>query len=263
MAKRIPRDDSSDAALLKPGDIETEMGVPIPGVILPQEQWAMNTAIHRLPAEPFDFEKLFGRSAPVVLDIGCGNGRFVVSSAVRRPDWDHIGIDILPVVIRYATRRAKQRGLSNARFAVCGGYEFLLRNVLPNTLQEIHFYHPQPYHDPGEKELRLIRPDLMSLIYLSLVSDGKIFLQTDCEPYWKYASEVFQHLFDWQVQEGPWSDDPAGRSRRELIAKEKGLPIFRGWGQRKQGITEEMLNSVLTSLPKPQFTTRPRRTRKR
>lgn len=86
--------------------------------------------------------ELFQRVSPVVLDIGCGNGRFVVSSAVRRPDVDHIGIDILPVVIRYATRRGKERGLSNTRFAVCGGSEFLAKHVQPGSLSEIHIYHP-------------------------------------------------------------------------------------------------------------------------
>ena len=61
---------------------------------------------------PLDLSALFGRSAPLVVDLGCGNGRFLLGSAVWRPALDHLGIDILPVVIRYATRRANQRGLT-------------------------------------------------------------------------------------------------------------------------------------------------------
>ena len=99
-------------------DADSDYGVPIPGKVLPTDQWA-RTAIKRLPAPGFiDWPAVFGRKAPLVLDLGCGNGRFVISSGVARPECDHIGIEILPVVIRYATRRANQRGLMNVRLAV-------------------------------------------------------------------------------------------------------------------------------------------------
>ena len=58
--------------------IEYEHGVPIPGHILPESEWA-KTAVKRLPeAGPLDWPAIFGRTAPVVLDLGCGNGRFTL-----------------------------------------------------------------------------------------------------------------------------------------------------------------------------------------
>src|SRR5688572_11366258 len=105
--------------------IETEFGVPIPGEILDPSRWA-RTALKILPATgPLDVAALFGRQAPLIVDLGCGNGRYLLGSCLARPDFDHIGIDILPVVIRYATRRGNQRGLSNLRFAVCDCERFL------------------------------------------------------------------------------------------------------------------------------------------
>src|SRR4051794_32441457 len=130
--------------------IEREFGVPIAGEILDPALWTQ-TALKRLPAAgPLDWQALFGRRAPLVLDLGCGNGRFLLGSAVWRPDHDHLGLDILPVVIRYATRRANQRGLSNLRFAVCGAREFLEKYVSLGSVAEIHCYHPQPYYDPSQ-----------------------------------------------------------------------------------------------------------------
>src|SRR5208337_2192282 len=117
--------------------IEREFGVPIAGEILEPSLWTQ-TALKRLPeAGPLEMEKLFGRRAPLVLDLGCGNGRFLIGSAVWRQDHDHIGSDILPVVIRYATRRGNQRGLKNIRFAVCDGWQFLERYIPPGSTAEI------------------------------------------------------------------------------------------------------------------------------
>src|ERR671935_1642532 len=98
--------------------IEREFGVPIAGEILDPLRWTQ-TALKKLPAEgPLDLQAVFGRRAPLIVDLGCGNGRFLIGSAVWRPGHDHLGADVLPVVIRYATRRANQRGLANVRFAV-------------------------------------------------------------------------------------------------------------------------------------------------
>src|SRR5438105_15206211 len=116
--------------------IEREFGVPIAGEILDASLWT-RSALKTLPARLLDWEQLCGRRAPVVLDLGCGNGRFLLGSAVWRPDHDHLGLDLLPVVIRYATRRGNQRGLKNLRFAVCGAREFLQRYVPPHSVAEI------------------------------------------------------------------------------------------------------------------------------
>lgn len=251
--------------MTNPGKIEIEFGVPIPGEILPPEQWT-RTAIKKLPETgPLDWAGIFGRTAPVVLDLGCGNGRFVVSSAVRRPSYDHLGIDILPVVIRYATRRGNQRGLTNTRFAVCGAFEFLERYVAPRSIQEIHIYHPQPYRDPEKAYRRLIAPEFLGLVHRSLATDGLFVLQTDNPGYWKYIAQVAPHFFDFHVQQGPWPEDPQGRTRREIMARGQRLPIFRGWGSPLPTLDHQKIDQLIEHLPLPEFdaTHDPRRQKKR
>jgi tRNA (guanine-N7-)-methyltransferase len=232
--------------------IEREFGVPIAGEILDPSMWT-KTALKRLPEGPLDYAALFGRTAPLVLDIGCGNGRYLLQSGVWRPDHDHIGIDILPVVIRYATRRANQRGLSNIRFAVCGGYEFLDRHTTPHSIAEIHCYHPQPYYEVAQVHRRLITPEFLALVHRTLVPGGLFFLQTDNAGYWRYIRQVVPVFFDFEERTSKWPDAPKGRTRREIIALRRGLPVFRGVGTAKACLSEAEALHLAEALPAPVF----------
>ena len=245
---------------------DSDYGVPIPGRVLPPEQWA-KTAIKRLPSPgPLDWKQIFGRDAPVVLDIGCGNGRFVIASALARPGVDHIGIEILPVVIRYATRRANQRGLSNVRLAVIGGYEFLAQYVAPASLAEIHLYHPQPYraerivarsasegNASSISHRRLITPEFLALAHRSLIAGGLLVLQTDNRAYWQYIRRVLPLLFDFEEFKGPWPDAPQGRTRREIYARKHKMAVFRGQARPRLELTAEAIERIVQGAPRPDF----------
>lgn len=234
-------------------EIEYELGVPIAGRILPPEQWAQ-TALKRYPdGGPIDWAALFGREAPVVIDIGCGNGRFSLHSAVHRPGHLHLGVDPLPVVIRYARRRGIQRGLTNLLFAVGGGRELLANHVAAGSVREIHCYHPQPYYDRRQVHLRLITPEFLALVHRALAPDGLFVVQTDNPGYWRYIRKASQAFFDFGEQAGPWPDAPDGRTRREIIARRQGLPIFRGTGTPQAGLGEETARALAESLPPPTF----------
>lgn len=233
-------------------NIEREFGVPVPGEILPPEQWT-KTALKRLPEGVIDWSAIFGRSAPLVLELGCGNGRYLLGSALWRPEHDHLGLDILPVVIRYATRRANQRGLANIRFAVGEGHELLNRHVAPRSIREIHVYHPQPYYDPREVQRRLITPRFMSAVHRALEPGGELFVQTDHPGYWKYIAEIAPFFFEFAPREAPWPDSPKGRTRREIIARRRGLPIFRGHGAARASLDEQQAERLAEELPPPTF----------
>src|SRR5256714_8219379 len=159
--------------------IEREFGVPFAGEILEPAQWTQ-TALKKLPTEGLlDLATLFGRRAPLIVDLGCGNGRFLLGSALARPDFDHLGIDILPMVLRYATRRGNQRGLGNLRFAAIDAQRLLREYVTSGNVREIHCYHPQPYHDTREMHKRLLTPGFLALVRDRLEPGSQFFVQTD------------------------------------------------------------------------------------
>lgn len=232
--------------------MEREFGVPFPGTPLPPDKWAQ-TALKAMPDCHLNWRELFGRDAPVVLDLGCGNGRSTILSAITRPTHDHLGTDILPVVIRYARKRGNQRGLSNVRFAVLGAHELLEKHVEPGSVAEIHVYHPQPYYDPAQVHRRLITPAFLSLVHRCLVPGGSFILQTDNPGYAKYMREVVPVFFDFHERIGRWPDAPKGRTRREILALKKKLPIFRGVGTAKPNLTEADAIRLAESLPPPTF----------
>jgi tRNA (guanine-N7-)-methyltransferase len=232
--------------------IEREFGVPFAGEIVAQSLWTQ-TALRRLPAEgQLDWRALFGRQAPIVLDLGCGNGRYLISSAVWRPDHDHVGVDVLPAVLRYANRRGNQRGLKNLRFAASDGRSFLERYVPAHSVREIHIYHPQPYHDPHEAARRLMQPHFLALLHCALEADGLLFVQTDNPGYWNYLRQVLPAFFEFSEQLRPWPEAPKGRTRREIIALRRGLPVFRGWGKVRP-LREQDLPRLVAELPLPLF----------
>jgi tRNA (guanine-N7-)-methyltransferase len=232
---------------------DSDFGVPIPGRIVPPEQWA-RTALKRLPPPGYlDWQAIFGRQAPVVLDLGCGNGRFVITSALARPEYDHLGIEILPVVIRYATRRANQRGLANVRLAVIGGYEFLAQYVAPASVAEIHLYHPQPYRDTARQHRRLLTAEFLALVHRALAVGGLAVVQTDNRAYWSYLQRVMPLFFEFEELSGRWPDAREGRTRREIYARRHGLPIFRGQGRPRPNLTAEAIARLVREAPQPNF----------
>jgi tRNA (guanine-N7-)-methyltransferase len=233
--------------------IEREFGVPVAGEILDPSRWTQ-TGLKKLPDPgPLDLPALFGRQAPLIVDLGCGNGRFLLGSAVWRPDFDHLGVDVLPVVIRYASRRGNQRGLTNLRFAVVDGLQLLERYLPPGSAAEIHCYHPQPYYDPTQVDRRLITPSFLALVHRTLQPAGPFFIQTDNPGYWRYIREVVPYYFDFHERIGRWPDAPKGRTRREIIALRRGLPVFRGSGTPRQGLSAAEALALAEELPPPVF----------
>jgi tRNA (guanine-N7-)-methyltransferase len=244
-------DDSASEGGRRRRHIEREFGVPFAGQILPHDQWTKTSLMWRSPA-PFDAETVFGRRAPLVVDLGCGNGRFLIGSAVWRPDHDHLGVDELPLVIRYAVRRANQRGLSNIRFGVLDA-RTLIAALPMMSATEIHCYHPQPYYRPEEIGKRLLSPRFLADARSRLVAEGKLYLQTDHPAYWSYLKQVVPLLFDFREQHGPWPDAPKGRTRREILALKRGLPVFRGWGTLKQDLSVSAIQTIVETAPLPLF----------
>ena len=156
-------------------------------------------------------------------------------------------------MIRYATRRANQRGLSNIRLAVVDGQRLLEQYLPAGRVAEFHCYHPQPYYDPREVQRRLITPHFLAMLHRTLTPGGLFVIQTDNPGYWKYIRKIVPVFFDFHERIGRWPDGPKGRTRREIIALKRGLPVFRGSGIARVGLSQEDALRLAEELPPPKF----------
>ena len=182
----------------------------------------------------FRWEEVFGRVAPRIVDVGCGTGRFVLDAATARPDRDHLGIEAVASLVDQATREAAGRGLRNARFVAGDASGWIAARLESGSVDEIHVYHPQPYYDPGQVPLELLTPEFFEQAWRALRADGVLVLQTDNRRYGRHLLEAVKKYFDPEIQPGPWPDAPAGRTRREVVARRKGLPILRVVARRRK-----------------------------
>lgn len=234
------------------GDAATRLGVPFPGRPVAREAWTRTRVGLGPRGTPFDWTAVFGREAPRVLDLGCGNGRFLVASALARPDRDHLGIELVPQAVRFASLRAGQRGLRNVKFAWGDATEFLLERCGPGVVDEIHLYHPQPYFDARKRGRRQLAPAPLLAIHRALRPGGLFVFQTDNAAYARYARAVVPALFEWRELEGPWPDAPRGRTLREVVARARGLAILRAEARRRD-LPDDEAARVAASLPEPDF----------
>jgi tRNA (guanine-N7-)-methyltransferase len=187
-----------------------------------------------------------------VVDLGCGNGRFLISSALRRPDVDHLGIELVPQAVKFASLRAGQRGLRNLKIAWGDATRFLLERCAEASLDEAHLYHPQPYFEPGQESRRQLAPHVLLALHRALKPAGLFVFQTDNRAYAEYARAIVPALFEWREQEGPWPDAPEGRTLREIEARRRGLAIVRAVAVRLD-LDPVTAAARAAALPPPRF----------
>lgn len=168
-----------------------------------------------------------------VLDVGCGDGHWLLASAASRPDVEHLGIDILPAPVARAAAEAERRGLRNLRF-LAGDAVAWLERAEPDSLDEIHVYHPQPYVDPTVVHLGMLTPAFFERAWRVLRHGGLLILQTDEKRYGKYLLAAVEKHFAPEVLQEPWPDAPEGRTRREKVGRRKGMKILRISARRRE-----------------------------
>lgn len=136
-----------------------------------------------------DSEALYGRTGPLVLEIGFGDGRYLVHLAKTRPDWNLLGVERSLASVSRAFRRIRREAVHAVRIHH-GDARFLVRDVLgTGSLHRVYVNFPDPWPRKRHLANRLLREDFFSLLSDRLEVDGKILLTTDHAEYFDFACE--------------------------------------------------------------------------
>ena len=141
--------------------------------------------------ERLDLSKLFAVDQPLEVELGSGDGTFLVDLAKSRPEHNFIGIERLLGRIRKMERKARRAELTNLRGVRIESSYFLEYLLPPHSVETLHIYFPDPWPKRKHRRHRLINDRFPQLAFNVLASGGSVYLRTDDRNYFDQMTSVF------------------------------------------------------------------------
>lgn len=141
-------------------------------------------------AETLTPAEVFGRTAPVVLEIGFGMGDATAQIAQSLPDTDFLGVEVHTPGVGALLKHIDERQLSNIRIVQHDAVEVLEHMIAPGSLAGVHIFFPDPWHKKKHNKRRLIQGPFVSRLVTRLAPGGYLHCATDWQPYAEQMLEV-------------------------------------------------------------------------
>ena len=141
-----------------------------------------------------DWAAVFGRVAPVVLEIGFGMGDSLLAMAENEPDKNFVGIEVYPPGAGRLVNRAAELGLSNLRIYLADAMDVLDDCIPDGSLDRVQLYFPDPWHKKKHNKRRIVRQAFVDKIGAKLTPGGQFHMATDWQPYAEYMVEVMDEV---------------------------------------------------------------------
>ncbi|GAA1842237.1 tRNA (guanosine(46)-N7)-methyltransferase TrmB [Microbacterium koreense] len=181
-----------------------------PTYVLPVQRDAAATSI--LPGSAVDPREVWGRSAPLVAEIGSGQGHAIVHAAQATPERDFLAIEVFRAGLARTMLDADRVGITNLRLVEANAPEVLEHLVPPASLTELWVFFPDPWHKKKHTKRRLVTDDFARLAAGALADGGLLRLATDWEEYALQMREVLDGASDFERDfEGEWAERFDGR----------------------------------------------------
>lgn len=178
-----------------------------------------------LEPSPRDLAQAFIRRAPLQIDLGCGDGAFLVELARRHPEQNFLGIERLLRRSSSACRRAERAEIENVRILRAEIEPTLKENLAPESVHCFHILFPDPWPKRRHHHRRLFQTGFLKTVHRGLVAGGEVRFRTDDATYFEHAGQVaiaspeFERL-EWTIP----PDYPRTAFERRFLSRD--LPIF-------------------------------------
>lgn len=139
---------------------------------------------------PLDAERVFGRRAPLIVEIGFGMGQATAAIAAARPGDDFLGIEVHEPGVGALLQRIDAQQLANLRIVQHDAVAVLTSMIAPASLAGVHVYFPDPWPKKRHWKRRLIQPPFVALLASRLAPGGVLHCATDWQPYAEQMLEV-------------------------------------------------------------------------
>jgi len=156
------------------------------GRLTPGQQLALDNYWDKYCLDPkadYDFAAVFGRNAPLFVEIGFGNGESLSSMAAANPDKDYIGIEVHRPGVGHLLLLLNQQSLTNVRIYCHDAIEIMEHKIADNSLSGVHLFFPDPWPKKKHHKRRIVRPDFIDLLIRKLKPEGYFHAATDWGNY--------------------------------------------------------------------------------
>jgi tRNA (guanine-N7-)-methyltransferase len=197
---------------------------------------------------PLDWEAIFQRKAPLAVEIGFGNGEFLINRAQQNPGWNFIGIELSLESMFRLQKRLHQKGLANVR-PVREDARFAMREFFADSsLRRVLMNFPDPWPKDRHKSRRLLNDDFVQILGAVLEEKGAYELVTDQQWYAEHAHALFAQSPYFEVQ--PVEKNPARpvATKYEQKWRSMGRDTWRVLARKIQTAT---INRLLEDISMP------------
>src|SRR5438552_2213612 len=168
-----------------------------------------------------DLEKIFGRRAPLHVDLGCGDGSFLCALAQRLPDKNFLGIERLFARIRSSAHKAASLG--NVRLLQMES-SYAVRYLLPTeSVETFYLLFPDPWPKRRHHRRRIVTPDFLDSVHVDLEQNGITYIATDHLDYFRKIKEIAESIPGFAIED---RDVDLPQSRFRLIFEQRSAQIY-------------------------------------
>lgn len=176
---------------------------------------------------PADWSKTFGRTAPLVVEIGCGGGRFIIGQAEAHPEWNFAAIERAGEYFRILKQRVVRRRLANMCVLRTDAADLIASCFPDECVATYHVYFPDPWPKKRHHKRRIFTADSCRHLRRTLARGGTLYFATDHADYYAVVAPLLREVLEVREHAGPWQDAPTGRTNYEIKYMREGRPIHR------------------------------------